>query len=166
MGFHHHHHHGPRFGRRGGGYRAPLIVGGGGRGGRGMGVVGCVLVIVFLLIFAAAITLIVIFASQPSQCPSNREPCPECASWMNQTYFNATSNSMSWYIQEICWEHLGWENLTLREQFLWTQLGQGQASWNNGKEVGAATKCWDDLSTTQEEVAEELGFRKSLWDCE
>ncbi len=120
----------------------------------------------FVLV-AAVIALIVVFAVE-AQCPSNTISCPLCTSWMNTTVAANGTNMTRWHIEEICWEHLYWGNLTKQQQFYWSELGQSAATWDKDIQTPrmATNLCWNELDVTELAAATALGYYRETWNCE
>ena len=62
------------------------------------------------------------------------------------------------------WEGLSWEDMTSREQELWSVLGWRQYTWNRNEPPASSDKAWSDLSFAEQQAATGLGFTQDLWD--
>jgi len=62
------------------------------------------------------------------------------------------------------WENFYWEDLSRDEQQLWAILGWNEALWNANNPPPSANMEWDQLTLTQRNAAERLGFTPELWD--
>jgi hypothetical protein len=62
------------------------------------------------------------------------------------------------------WEKLSWENMSSKEQELWTLLGWSREMWNRNQAPASANKVWHDLTSQEQAAAMELGFTQDLWD--
>lgn len=65
----------------------------------------------------------------------------------------------------VCWEDLSvtWSSMSSTVQSAWVELGYSQYDWDNGYASTAAGKCWDDLSTDEEDAAQVLGYTELTW---
>lgn len=62
------------------------------------------------------------------------------------------------------WEKLVWEDMSSREQELWSVLGWRQYTWNRNDAPASADKVWSDLSYEERRAATDLGFTQEIWD--
>jgi hypothetical protein len=62
------------------------------------------------------------------------------------------------------WEKLSWEDLSGKEQELWTVLGWSRDKWNRNEAPASADKVWKDLTSEEQGAAMGLGFGEDIWD--
>lgn len=62
------------------------------------------------------------------------------------------------------WEGLYWEDMSAKEQELWTLLGWQQDRWNRNEAPESTNKAWNDLTYREQSAAMKLGFSEEIWD--
>jgi len=62
------------------------------------------------------------------------------------------------------WEKLAWEDMSNKEQELWSVLGWRQYTWNRNEAPASTDKVWNDLGYDEQRAATSLGFTKDIWD--
>lgn len=62
------------------------------------------------------------------------------------------------------WEKLSWEDMSSKEQELWSILGWQQYKWNKNDPPPSSDKAWGDLSHEEQRAASGLGFTQDIWD--
>jgi hypothetical protein len=63
------------------------------------------------------------------------------------------------------WEQLGWDDMSGTEQALWTALGWQANRWDNNDAPASADKEWSELTPTEQNAANGLGFTEQLWNA-
>lgn len=61
------------------------------------------------------------------------------------------------------WEQLSWEELSGREQELWSDLGWRKKDWDRNKPPESVNKEWSQLSEIEQNAARGLGFTEAIW---
>jgi hypothetical protein len=62
------------------------------------------------------------------------------------------------------WEKLRWEDMSSKEQELWTILGWQQVKWNRNEAPASTNMAWKDLNAQEQSAAMGLGFTRDIWD--
>ncbi len=62
------------------------------------------------------------------------------------------------------WEELAWEDMSSREQQLWSNLGWRGEMWNSNSPPPSSNKEWSELNAREKTAALALGFTQPLWD--
>lgn len=61
------------------------------------------------------------------------------------------------------WERLSWDELSRREQQLWSDLGWRKEDWDRNRAPASTSKEWGQLSCQEQNAAAGLGFTEEIW---
>jgi hypothetical protein len=61
------------------------------------------------------------------------------------------------------WEGLSWEDMSSREQELWSEIGWRKDTWNRNEAPASVDKEWSGLNDRERKAAAGLGFTEEMW---
>ena len=61
------------------------------------------------------------------------------------------------------WEKLSWEDMTAKEQELWSEIGWTKQKWNRNEAPPSVDKEWSELTDRERNAMKGIGFTEELW---